>query len=177
VSWAGLAIGLKDDAKLLWDLMSKNGAKCETKIWKDDIQLMINVVGQGLGLASMLGGGPIGGAVFGAISAGIGYLEGKLSDVIPGDCDKELKDYNLKNIEIVEEKELPRTYKLETNEITRVYDRKQMLAWTKETAYNVWWKSGFSKQFERNYYNGSSYEANGRNGMPTYGNDEQNVFN
>jgi len=78
LSCAFLALGFKDNAMDISTIATEN--ECQDKVGTASVGLTIRVLGQGLGLLSLFGAGPVGGAVFGAISAGIGYGGGKLMD-------------------------------------------------------------------------------------------------
>lgn len=148
-------------------------------VGKASVGLTINVLSQGIGLASILGAGPVGGAAFGLISAGIGYGGGKLMDLLPDDdCDDELKDYSPDVLTMVDAKKLDelKMCVVEGDDgKPEVYYPKDMHKWTFDKAEEIRGKISWSEIFEKKHNYGSSYGETGKNGLPTYS-DPQSKF-
>lgn len=173
LSWASLALGFKDNANDIWTIATEED--CYDKAMKARVGLTIRVLGQGVGLLSILGAGPVGGAVFGAIGAGMGYGGNKLMDLLPDDdCDDALTKYDDNEIEVKAYEALPRIWTARGNGIKRSYTYNELKTFDQEKAKEV--VTSWSEKFENDYYNGSSYEKRGKNGLPVY-KDMQGAFN
>jgi len=99
LSWAGLALGAADDADKISNILKaaeEQPGKCEQIIIeKNGASLTINVFAQGFGLASVLGAGPAGGAVYGLVSVGLALSEDRVLDMFgEDDCDNWLNKFD-----------------------------------------------------------------------------------